>query len=277
MRRLLPLLALSAALAFSGCKALLDFFKTAFQQPGFSFKNVALTDVSLGGLTLDTVWQLDNPNSVGLSLASVDYALFIDQKQVLAGAPAQGLQIPARGSTDLHFPAGIKFADLVGVVETFLTKDNAAWRAEGSLGVQTPVGLIKLPIAKDGQFEVPKVPQVAFGNPRVSNLTLQGATIEFPLTVTNRNSYALPVGGVTGTVALAGANLGTLSTGDLGAMDGKGTRQVALPLTVNFFSAGMAVARAVQGQNAQVTFNAQVQSGPTALPIRVDQLVNLVR
>jgi hypothetical protein len=143
--------------------------------------------------------------------------------------------------------------------------------------VQTPIGIIKLPLAKDGQFEVPKVPLVAFGNPRVSNLTLQGATIEFPLTVTNRNTYALPIGNVTGTVSLAGSALGTLSTGDLGAMDGKGAKQVSLPLTVNFFSAGMAVARAIQGQNAQVSFNAQVQSGATSLPIRVDQLVNLVR
>lgn len=277
MKRLLPVLALSAALVLSGCKLLQDFFKSAFKQPAFTFKNVALNDISLGGLTLDTVWQLDNPNSVGISLATVDYALFIDQKQVLAGAPATGLQIAPNGSSDLHFPAGIKFTDLVAVVETFLTKDTAAWRAEGSLGVQTPIGVIKLPLAKDGQFEVPKVPLVAFGNPRVSNLTLQGATIEFPLTVTNRNTYALPIGNVTGTVSLAGGALGTLSTGNLGAMDGKGAKQVSLPLTVNFFSAGMAVARAVQGQNAQVSFNAQVQSGATALPIRVDQLVNLVR
>ncbi|MCC6338097.1 MAG: LEA type 2 family protein [Myxococcales bacterium] len=277
MRRVVPVLVLSLAGLAPGCKLLEDFFKTAFQQPSFTFKDVALTDISLGGLTLDTVWQLDNPNSVGLSLAAVDYALFIDSKQVLAGAPAQGLQIPAKGSTDLHFPAGIKFLDLAGVVETFLTKDNASWRAEGSLGLQTPVGIIKLPLAKEGTFEVPKVPQVAFGNPRVSNVTLQGATIEFPLTVTNRNTYALPIGGVTGTVSLAGAPLGTLSTGNLGAMDGKGTRQVALPLSVNFFSAGLAVARAVQGNNAQVSFNAQVQSGATALPLKVDQLVNLVR
>jgi LEA14-like dessication related protein len=277
MRRIVPVLALCLALVAPGCKLLEALFKTAFRQPSFAFKDVALTDVSLGGLTLDTVWQLDNPNAVGLSLAAVDYALFIDSKQVLAGAPAEGLQIPARGSTDLHFPAAIKFLDLVGVVETFLMKDEASWRAEGSIGLQTPVGVIKLPLAKEGMFEVPKVPQVGFGNPRVSNVTLQGATIEFPLTVTNRNTYPLPIGGVTGTVSLAGAQLGTLSTGNLGALDGKGTRQVTLPLTVNFFSAGMAVARAIQGSNAQVSFNAQVQSGATTLPLRVDQFVNLVR
>ena len=42
---------------------------------------------------------------------------------------------------------------------------------EGGLGVQTPVGVIRLPIAKEGLFEVPKIPAVVFGNPRVTNVT----------------------------------------------------------------------------------------------------------
>ena len=33
---------------------------------------------------------------------------------------------------------------------------------------------------------------------------------------------------------------------------------------------------AVRGGNAQVTFNAQVQSGGQALPIKIDQLVNFI-
>lgn len=269
----------AAALAFvlSGCAALERFLRSAFKEPSFNFKNLNLTDISLGGLTLDTIWQLDNPNNVGISLASVDYALFIDNKQVLAGAPAQGLQIAANGSTDLHFPAGIKFQDLVGVVETFLTKDTAGWRAEGGLGVQTPIGVLRFPIAKQGDFEVPKIPAVAFGNPRVSNITVSGATIEFPLTVTNRNTYALPVNGLAGNISIAGSNVGTISTGNLGDMQGKGAKQVSIPLQVNFFSAAGAAVNAIRGGNANVQFNAQVQSGPTALPIRVDQLVNFVR
>ncbi len=271
------LLAAALAAVLGGCKALTDFLKTAFREPTLTFRTVALNDISLGGLTLDTVWALDNPNAVGVSLASVDYALFIEDKQVVAGAPQQGLQIPANGQAELRFPANVKFADVVGVVETFLTKDTARYRAEGSLGVQTPVGVLKLPLVKQGEFEVPKVPQVAFGNPRVSNLTLAGATVEFPLTVTNRNTFPLPVNGVAGTVAVGGANIGTLSTGDLGALDGKGTRQVSLPLQVNFLSAAGAAVQAIRGGNAQVQFNAQLQSGQQRLPIRVDQLVNFIR
>jgi LEA14-like dessication related protein len=276
MRLRLVLLAVAAA-GLTGCAFLSQLLKSAFQQPAFSFRNVALSDISLGGLTLDTVWDLSNPNSVGLSLASVDYALFIDEKQVVAGAPPQGLTIPARGSTELHFPASFKFTDIVAVIDTFLNKDNATWRAEGGLGLQTPIGVIRLPIAKSGDFEVPKVPLVAFDNPRITNVTLQGATIEFPLKVTNRNSYALPIAGVTGNLVMAGNNIGTLSTGNLGQMEGKGLKQVTLPLTINFLQAANAAVTAARGGNAQVSFTAQLQSGPQTVPVRVDQLLTFIR
>lgn len=264
----------------SGCailRELLQVASKAFQQPVFSFRNVALTDISLGGLNLDTVWDLNNPNNVGISLASVDYALFIENKQVVAGAPPNGLQLGANSTSQLHFPAGIKFQDIAQVVDVFLTKENATWRAEGGLGVQTPIGIIRLPIAKDGVFEVPKVPDVVFGNPKVTNLSLSGATVEFPLTVTNKNTYALPIAGLTGNLAIAGSNVGTLSTGSFGDMSGKGAKQVSLPLNISFLSAAGAVVNALRGGNAQVTFNAQLQSGQQQVPLKVDQLVSFIR
>lgn len=261
----------------SGCAYLSQFLSAAFKQPSFAFKNMALSDASLNGITLDTVWRLDNPNPVGLSLASIDYALEVEDKQVVSGGPRQGLQIAAQGSSDLHFPAGIRFQDLVGVVQTFLNKDNAKYRASGSLGVQTPIGVIKLPLSAEGTFEVPKIPAIVFGNPRVSNVNFQGATLEFPLTVTNKNSYPLPVAAVVGNIALAGSNIGSISTGNLGAMEGKGNKQVSIPLTVNFISAAGAATKIAQGGQAQVTFNAQLDSGGQKVPINLNQLVNLQR
>ncbi len=271
------LVAALACTALSGCAYLSQFLKTAFKEPAFNFKRLGLTDINLGGLTLDTVWQLDNPNNVALSLASVEYALLVDDKQVVAGAPPQGFSMAANGSTDVHFPAGIKFQDLVQVVETFLTKDSATYKASGALGIQTPVGIIKLPLSKTGEFEVPKIPQVVFGDPKVSNLSLTGATIEFPLTVTNKNTFPLPLGVLSGALSVAGANVGTISTGELGLMTEKGTKQVSLPVNVSFLSAASAVVNAVRGGNAPVQFNAQLQSGATTVPLKVDQLVNFLR
>ncbi|MFO0598350.1 MAG: LEA type 2 family protein [Myxococcaceae bacterium] len=272
MKRLFIVVA--ALLVLPGCALLEAFLRdasAAFTQPTFTFRDARLTNYSLGGLDLDTVWDLGNPNDIGISLSSIDYALFIDEKQVVSGQPQNGLQIAARGSSELHFPANIKFVDVAQVVETFLTKDKAKWRAEGHLGVQTPIGEVKLPIAKEDFFEVPKIPAIAFANPRVSGLSLSGATIEFPLTVTNKNTYALPIGNVTGTLSIAGSPVGTLSTGNLGSMQGQGAHQVTLPLTISFISAAGAVVNAIRGGTAPVQFSAQVQSGQTSLPIKFDQ------
>lgn len=277
MRRLLLLVFAAASVLLSGCALLSELLTDVFQKPTFRFKNVALHNASLAGINLDTVWQLDNPNTVGLSLAAIDYALFIDDKQVVAGAPQKGLQIPASGSTELTFPAEIKFLDIVPALEALLTKDTATWRVEGSIGLQTPIGIVSFPLAVQNVFETPKLPQVQFANPKVTNVSLQGATVEFPLSVTNRSTFPLGINEVVGTLSIAGAPVGTLSTGTLGQLEGKGTRQVSLPLTINFFTAGTAAVNAIKGGNASLQFDAKVQSGGAQVPLKLDQLVNFVR
>src|SRR5688572_5335062 len=136
MRRLLLLSLLGCAVLGTGCAALRDFFLSAFQKPTLRFKQARLADAALSGVTLDLVYSLENPNAIGLSLAEVDYALFVEGKQVVAGKPPNGLQIAANGQSDLTFPANIKFADVAPVVQTFLTQDTARYRAEGHIGVQ---------------------------------------------------------------------------------------------------------------------------------------------
>jgi hypothetical protein len=55
----------------------------------------------------------------------------------------------------------VKFADVAPVLETFLTKDKASYRAEGSIGLKTPLGVIPIPLKQEGTFPIPKLPQVA--------------------------------------------------------------------------------------------------------------------
>src|SRR5215208_41077 len=198
MKRTALLTALVAfSLALPGCAALRDLFQAAFKKPDLRFKTLSVREVTLSGADLDTVWVLNNPNPVGLSLAQVEYAFFVENKQVVAGKPRNGLQIPASDKTDITFPADVKFQELVPSLAVFLQKDVAAYRAEGTLGVETPVGVIRFPLKKEGTFEVPKVPALAFEPPRIKGIGLTGAQLEIPLTVTNRNSFPLPIGGIT--------------------------------------------------------------------------------
>ncbi|MBX7114204.1 MAG: LEA type 2 family protein [Myxococcaceae bacterium] len=268
---------LCSVVFFSGCALLRDLLATTFQQPRFAFKRVELANLSLSSVTLNTVWSLENPNNIGLRIAKVDYALFIEGKQVVAGAPALGLEMSPNGTTEIVFPANVRFRDVVPVLETFLTKETARYRAEGSLGFDTPLGVVSFPLAKEGDFEVPKAPQIALRNPRMTQVNLGGATVEFPFTVTNRNGFPLSLGRLTGRLYVGSSSVGEVSTPELGQLAAKGTRTLSVPLTLNFLSTGVAVANAVAGQPSQVRFDGRLEAGSEPFPINAEQVLKFIR
>jgi len=272
----LAAVAVGLALSLSCCAALSKLFKSAFQEPDLRFKTVNLRNVSLSGLDLDTVWTLKNPNPVGLSLAEIDYTLFIEGKQVVAGAPRQGLQIRANDTSQLVFPADIKFQEIVPALGTFLNKDTAKWRAQGHIGVKTPIGILKFPLSKEGSFEVPKVPKLEFQPPRITNLSFNGATMEIPIKLTNRNSFPLPISGLVGQLGIGGANVGNISTGGLGMLDGRGSRTVSVPVTVNFASA-LQAANAIRQGKGELSLRGNLQSGGSQIPISLSEFENFLR
>lgn len=275
LRRALFLVA-SFLVVLPGCAFLQNAFKNVFEKPSFKFKTANLADASLSGMTVDLVYTLDNPNDFGLSLADVDYKLFVEDKQVVAGQPKDGLTLKAKGESDLTFPAGIKFKDLSPVLQTFLNQDTAKYRAEGSIGVKTPVGVIRFPLSKSGVFEIPKVPQLAIESPRISSLTFTGAKMDLPIVLKNRNSFPLPLANLTGNVLVGGARVGALSSENLGILAPGESRTVNLPVTIQFASA-LSAANAIRSGKGNVALQGQLHSGGEALPIEVSDIVDFLK
>lgn len=266
----------STLLLLVGCAGLRDLLNGAFKKPTLDFKRAEVTDVSLAGATVNLVYEVHNPNGIGLSLASVDYLFKVEGHQVVAGKPPNGLTIPANGTAKMVFPAQVRFADLGAVLSTFLTKNAARYEASGHLGVKTPIGVLTFPLSKKGQFPVPQIPAVAFKSPRVTDLSLSGATLEIPLMVTNHNGFPLPVSGLTGKIAIGGVPVGGVSTGALGSLASNQTREVTLPLKVNFTSATRSLVTALRGGSQKVTFDGGLQSGGAQVPVGVSQLLSIV-
>ena len=277
MQRFQWALAVGLLVSSSGCALLQELLGSAVKRPTMEFRGASLGDISLAGLSLNLNYEVENPNALGISIAEVSYALYVEDKQVVAGAPPNGLTIPANGRAPLVFPAGIRFADLVPVVQTFLTKDTAKYRASGHIGLETPLGLIRLPLDKEGTFDVPKMPQLALENPRVSSVNLAGATIEFPFTLENKNSFPLPIGGVSGQVKVANVAVGTISSGALGLIPGGSKKRVAIPVSVSFLGAASAIISAVNGGRADVAFDAKVDAGGLTLGLPVHDVLQFIK
>ena len=134
--------------------------------------------------------RVDNPNPVGLALADVDYRLSIDGHSVATGKPPEGIEIPANGNADVTLPASFKFSDLGQAVATVLAKGSAGYKAEGTLGVKTPVGVVRVPLSHEGTFTLPDMPGIALGTPRLTGVAIDHATVELPVTLTGKGQPA---------------------------------------------------------------------------------------
>lgn len=275
MRRPLPLLFLGAAAMVSGCATLSQLAANAFKSPKVDFSRASVSDVSLGGATVNLAWMVENPNPIGISIAKLDYLFKVEDKQVAAGAPKAGVTVAANKRGALEFPAEVKFADLFAVITTFLQKDNANYAASGNVGFQTPLGILSFPLQHKGSFPVPKLPDVTFEAPSISKMDLTGATLEIPLVVNNKNGFALPIDALVGGLNIAGAKVGQLNAGSMNLAAGT-TKRVSLPIRVNFANA-VSAANALRQGKATFAFDGQLKSGAVAVPLDFSKTLSIAK
>ncbi|GAC1599296.1 MAG: hypothetical protein NVS4B10_10460 [Myxococcales bacterium] len=267
------LLALSA-LTLPGCSLFKGVLARNFEKPGLTFKDARLSEVSLAGAVLALDFQIDNPNDQGISLAESDYRILVEGKQLVAGKPPAGIRIPGKGSALVTLPAAVRFADLSSSVAAVLRKGAAAYRGEGHIGVDTPLGVVALPFSTEDKVELPKVPTVTVGSPTLTGISLGGATLKLPLEVTNGNAFALPLADLTGALRIAGAEVGNFAARDLGKLDAKARKIVTLPFTLRF-GAAMEALRALQTGRAEVALSGALSSGGATIPFQVVQQVDV--
>ena len=270
--RLLVLLAVGA----SAC-SWLQMAAGGFKKPDVAYKSASLTDVSLSGATLNVVTRVDNPNPVSLALAEVDYRLSIDGHPVATGKPPDGLEIQANGATDVTLPASFKFTDLGQAVATVLQKGSAGYKAEGTVGVKTPIGLVTVPLSHEGTFTLPTMPGIALGTPRLTSVAIDHATVELPMTLTGRGSLPVPLQALEAAVTIGGARIGEVSAKDLGTLEPGASRSVTLPLTVPFSGAVEAAQAMLKGGTVPIALDGQLQSGPAPVPFQLKTTANFRR
>lgn len=274
MRKLLPF---AIACGVAACSLIQQVASSAFQKPSLSFKEARLPRIDFQGAQLDLVFQVTNPNSMGLNLATTKYALQVEGHDVISGSPANGLSIPAGGTAEVTFPAAITWNEIAPAIETLFAKDQVRYRASGEVGVNSPVGVVALPLEHEGTFASPKMPQLSLGSPQIESLSLTSARLSLPLQIGNANGFPLPIAGLLGTVQMAGRNVGQIALKQQAPVPANQQTTLNIPLEVSFLSAGQAVAGAIRSGVAEMKIDATLNAGGVSLPLKLAQTVQLRR
>jgi LEA14-like dessication related protein len=268
MRKLLLLLPL-----LFGCALLQRVGSSAFERPTLSFKEARLPHVDFQGAELDLVFLVTNPNSMGLDLTRASYNLEVEGHKVASGTPRSGLKIPAKATTEVAFPAKMRWNEIAPALEAVFALDRLRYKASGELGI----GPVTLPLQHEGTFAAPKMPKLDVGAPQVTSLSLTGARLALPLRIENANAFPLPLGGILGTVDIAGARVGRIALPEAAPVPANGQTTLNLPLNVSFLQTGAAVAQAIRSGVAEVKIDALLNAAGASIPVKVAKTVELQR
>jgi LEA14-like dessication related protein len=268
MRKLLLLLPL-----LSGCSLLGQVASSAFERPSLAFKEARLPHVDFQGAELELVFLVTNPNPVGLDLTRASYALEVEGHKVASGSPRNGLKIPAGAATEVTFPAKVQWIEIAPALEALFAMDQVHYKASGELGI----GPATLPLQHEGTFAAPKIPTLDVGSPQITSVSLTGARLTIPLKIGNLNGFPLPLGGILGTVDLAGARVGRIALPEGAPVPSRGQATVNIPLDVSFLQSGAAVAEAIRSGVAEVKIDAILNAAGASIPFRVARTVALQR
>jgi LEA14-like dessication related protein len=246
-------------------------------RPTVTFRDARVDRIDFVGADVTLLYEIENPNAAALHLINVSYSLDVDGHPLVAGHPPNGFAFPP-GRSELSFPVRLAWLEVLPALSALATTDVVHYRASGTVGIDTVLGPLTLDVAHEGTIPTPKLPQIAIDSPRLTSLSPLGARIVIPLKVANPNGFPLPLVSIAGELRIAGQPVGQLALPPQGMVQAQTERTVMVPLDLSFLSAGVAVARALQEGQAEITLEGSIAVGPGAtLPVHHSQIVTIKR
>jgi LEA14-like dessication related protein len=275
MKRLLTLCI--GLIALTGCSELEPFL------PKVKFDKLSVRDITFQEANVDFVFSVENPNPVGVNLASFSYALGFEEVQLLSGDNADGFELQAMGSSALELPVDLVFADAWNTVQATRGVDDIGFGLDGNFGFDLPeIGLVKVPYDAGGSFPALRTPQISLNALRATKVDLftQTASLELDLGIDNDHFSTLFFNSLDYDLKLGGTSVADGLIADLAEVDGANSETIVLPINVNLLNVGSTVVNALTGNgkiDVKLAATVDVLTPFTDLPIplSIDEAGNL--
>ena len=255
----------------AGCKVVQDYLGS--RKPSARVVNARLADLSLESATMLFDVEVENPYSLPLPLVNVDYALASRDKSFLSGRVDLEGTVPAQGKRTIALPAKVAYTGLLEVLKDVRPGSVIPYTANFGLSVDAPaLGPLRLPLRKEGELPIPKVPEVEIRQIRWDKLTLDEAGGYANLQLVNRNEFPLEISQLDYSLSLGGVEVANSSMAEsLSFAAGGGGGDLEIPIKFSPRSLGLAVFRMLTAKGAgydlRGTLDVGTPFGPMSLPI----------
>ncbi len=244
------ILRLAPLLLLMGCEQLDPFLPTV------QFGRLDVQDLDWQQIDTDFVFYVDNPNPVEIPLASFEYALALADVELISGADPDGLELLASDMSELALPVSLEFTNVYDLIVATRGLDDVPFGLDGSFGFDSPLGVIELPYDAGGDFPALRTPDIELGELRIVEISWTSATLELDLDIDNDHGSTVFFENFDYALELEGTQVASGLISDFASVDGATTYTTALPLEVDFISAGEAIYSALTGSTIDVGIEA---------------------
>jgi LEA14-like dessication related protein len=258
---------LAGGVVGGGC----TFLGRVFEKPQVAFSRVAVDELSFSGLTARFIFTVENPNTVGIDLAKLDYSLVLDGRPFANGSTEAGLHVPPSKTGELTVPLTLSFGQMVDGLTAVFKRDSIAYAMKTQLSFATSVGPLVVPVESTGTLPVPHLPRFSIGQVELGQAGPTGTTLEVSLAIANPNDLEIPIGGLTWRISVEDT---PIANGRLGALQlvPHRTAIAHLQASIDFVSVGLAVAAALSAHSARIVLDGSVELVPgQAWPLHLEE------
>lgn len=220
------------------------------QEPNASVKNVKISALSLQKVDLLFDVDVENPNSVGIKLAGMDYDLLLDGASFLKGQKDDRLEIAANGHSNVQIPLSLTFDEIRKVVKAVADKDTIPYQLDLKIGVELPVlGAIKVPVSKKGSVPNIKLPKIRLDGIKLNKIGFTGADLDFKINIDNPNVLGFITQNLNYNLDVNGKHWISGLLDQPVQIKEKSAQTVRIPVSLNFLEMGSAVYQLLSGDN----------------------------
>ncbi len=183
--------------------------------------------------------EIENPNSIGITLSAYDYRLGAAGQTIVDGRRSEPLSLKAEGKSVVPIPINVGFKELVAVGTSLITDDVLPVDLGLGLEITLPyMGTVRLDISGGTDIPILRPPIIRPASIRVAQISLTGAEIILMMNVENPNRFDVTINTAEGRLFVGGREWGAIGV-QSGAWIPKGNKiNMELKAVVDFSEAG---------------------------------------
>lgn len=245
--------------------------------PTVKFQRLDLTSIDFETINVDFVFDVENPNPIDIPLSSFSYALGFEGIEVLSGDDPDGLRLGSEGTSELALPIAIDFANIFEAVTATRGLDYIGFGLQGNFGFDTDLGPVAIEFDEEGSFPALRLPKFDLGQLRVESASEDRIGLGLDVNIDNDHGSALDFSNLDFTMKVAGVRLGAGRMAEMDEVPGASSKNVTIPLSVNFEDAANALGEVADGEQVTLELDAlmDVDTPFGVLPLSVDERGNV--